>query len=67
MRCNTSSKQHLPEINVLSELHADVPRGEMIPGARALLGCARRFNPSETRSVDEIMRDLRAGDLDESE
>ena len=33
-------------------------------GAFAMLGYAKQFNLAETRSVDEIMAELRAGDRD---
>ena len=32
------------------------------PGPVAMLGYARKFNPQDTRSTDEWMRELRAGE-----
>jgi AbrB family looped-hinge helix DNA binding protein len=41
---------------------ADRPQAQ---GAYAAIGYIKRLNPHETRSTDEIMRELRDGDRDE--
>jgi len=46
------------------EFRVTVSEKPTAQGPYAVLGWIKRNNPNETRSTDEIMRELRAGDED---